>query len=129
MSSDLGIETQLLTSSSLWFSGIIPGGCNWRKLPVYIDDSPVSITGDMVQKQRYRERGVSLMRNSDGSDENEDELFDATSGYKSMESWKHTLRRTPTHPNIRCGGVPYMDLEFLETGFLLLHMSTHLELC
>lgn len=92
------------TSSPSWFSGIIHGGRNRRKQPVYVDESPVTTASGVLRKQHCRDRGMSPVRSSDGSGGNEDELFDATSGYESMESWKHTPRRTPAHPNLRRGG-------------------------
>ncbi|KAL4561420.1 hypothetical protein LXL04_033586 [Taraxacum kok-saghyz] len=95
------VNATLSTSSPSWFSSIIPGGRNRRKQPVYVDESPVTSASGVVRRQYCRDRGMSPVRNSDAAGENEDDLFDATSGY---ESWKNTPRRTPAHPDVRRGG-------------------------
>lgn len=92
------------TSSPSWFSNIIHGGRYRKKQPVYVDESSVTAAGGVVRRQHCRDRGMSPVRNSDGAGGDEDELYDATSGYESTESMKKTPRRTPVHLTVRRGG-------------------------
>lgn len=92
------------TSSPSWFSSIIHGGRYRKKQPVYVDESAVTAAGGVVRRQHCPDRGMSPVRNSDCAGGDEDELYDATSGYESTESMKQTPRRTPAHLSVRRGG-------------------------
>ncbi|KAI3697270.1 hypothetical protein L6452_30164 [Arctium lappa] len=92
------------TSSPSWFSNIIHGGRYRKKRPVYVDESSVTAAGGVVRRQHCPDRGMSPVRNSDGGVGDDDELYDATSGYESTESMKQTPRRTPAHLPVRRGG-------------------------
>ncbi|KVI00563.1 uncharacterized protein LOC112520073 [Cynara cardunculus var. scolymus] len=92
------------TSSPSWFSNIIHGGRYRKKRPVYVDESSVPTAGGVVRRLHCPDRGMSPVRNSDGTVGDEDELYDATSGYESTESMKQTPRRTPAHLPVRRGG-------------------------